>query len=208
MSLIDTTYFVRDINVPISATPALTTIFTNAILRYENEILKKLLGYTLWKEFTDAVDASEVEGADPLAQKWVDLKDGVDFSFDLDGHTINTHWDGLVNSDKISLIAYYVYYKHRINHESEYTGTGETVLKSENSKVVSPLNKLVRVHSEMLNLYGKIPIKAMMNYSFLDNANYVHYNSEPSAYNFILANKEDYPDWVFIPIGNVNSFGI
>jgi hypothetical protein len=176
--------------------------FTNSILRYENEILKKLLGYELWKEFTDALLG------DPIDQKWTDLKHGADFSFELNGQTINTHWNGLVNSDKISLIAYYVYYNHRINHESEYTGIGEVESKAENSKRVSPLYKLVNVHSQMLDLYGKVPVMAKKDYTFLNNAEYIHFNNEPSAYNFLLANVTDYPSWVFSAIGNVNSFDI
>ena len=206
MSLIDTTYFVRDINVPLSSNTALNTLFTNAILRYENEILKKLLGYNLWKEFTDAISAATE--LSPLAEKWVYLRDGADFSFDLNGQTINTHWNGLINSDKISLIAYYVYYQHRINHETEYMGIGEISSTSENAKRVSPLIKLVRVHNQMLDLYGKVPILVRKNYSFQDNTLYQHYDSNPSAYNFLLANKETYSNWVFTPIGNVNSFGI
>lgn len=202
MSLIDTTYFVRDISVPVSSTPALNVSFTNSILRYENEILKKLLGYELWKEFTDALQE------DPIDQKWADLKNGADFSFELNGQTVNTHWNGLVNTDKISLIAYYVYYNHRINHESGYTGIGEVVSKAENSTRVSPLYKLVNVHSQMLDLYGKIPIMARKNYSFLGSSNYSFFDNKPSAYNFILANVADYPSWIFTPIGNVNSFGI
>ena len=203
MSLKDTTYFVRDINVPLSSNSTLNSVFTNSVLRYENEILKNLLGYTLWKEFTDAI---AVVG-NP-AQKWVDLRDGADFSFDFNGHTINTHWNGLVNSEKVSLIAYYVYYQHRVNHESEYTGIGEVVAKGENSKRVSPLDKLVLVHGNMLDLYGRIPAKARRYYSFLNNANYFHYDDKPSAYNFLLANVDTYTNWVFKPIGGVNAFGI
>lgn len=203
MSLIDATYFVRDINVPLSSNTVLNSVFNNSVLRYENEVLKSLLGYTLWKEFTDAIAA---EGT--LAQKWVDLRDGADFSFDFNGYTINTHWNGLVNAEKVSLIAYYVYYQHRVNHESEYTGIGEVVAKGENSKRVSPLDKLVLVHGNMLDLYGRIPAKARRYYSFLNNANYFHYDDKPSAYNFLLANVDTYTGWVFKPIGGVNAFGI
>lgn len=206
MSLIDTTYFVREINVPLSSNATLNTIFTNAILRYENDILKKLLGYTLWKEFTDAIAAATTES--PLAQKWVDLRDGADFSFDWNGSIINTHWNGLINPEKVSLIAFYVYYQHRVNHESEYTGIGEVVAKGENSTRIIPLDKLVLVHSQMLDLYGRTPAIARKYYSFLNNANYLHYDDEPSAYNFLLTNVETYPNWVFKPIGNVNAFGI
>ncbi|WP_159522857.1 hypothetical protein [Sunxiuqinia indica] len=212
MSLIDTTYFIRDINVPLSEKPELNSVFTDAVTEYENEVLLKLLGYQLWKEFTDAVTADAIgegnEGYVALAQKWIDLRDGAEFSFTWNGQTINTKWNGLINTEKKSLIAYYVYYNHRINHESEYTGIGEVSSKSENAQKVSPLNKMVRVHSQMLDLYGKIPAAAKRYYQFLNSADYRHFNAKPSAYNFLLANVETYSNWVFTPIRNVNAFGI
>jgi hypothetical protein len=32
--------------------------------------------------------------------------------------------------------------------------------------------------------------------------------TEPSAYNFLVANIADYADWIFTPQSLVNSFGI
>jgi hypothetical protein len=206
MSLIDTTYFINDIGVPLSSNTTLNSNFTNAITRYENEILKKLLGYTLWKEFTDAVEAATEES--PLAQKWIDLRDGAEFSFEWEGYTVSEKWNGLVNSDLRSLIAYYVYYMYRRDNESQFTGIGESLSISENSKWVSPLNKLVHVYNSMVDLYGKTPNYARAYKCFLNVDDYVHYNTNPSAYNFLLANKDDYTSWVFTPIGKVNSFGI
>lgn len=203
MSLIDTTYFVNDLNVPLSSNTTLNAVFTQAIARYEDEILKDLLGYALWREFTDAV-ASE----SPLAQKWVDLKDGAEFSFEFGGNTINTKWNGLVNSDKKSLIAYYIYYQHRVNTDSDYTSLGQSRSKSENSVMVNPLPKMVQVYNSMVSLYGAIPASSRKYKSFLNNANYIHYNADPSAYNFLLANRATYSNWVFKPKGKVNVWGI
>lgn len=206
MSLIDTTYFVNDLNVPLSSNATLNSVFTEAIARYENEILKDLLGYTLWKEFTDAVAAATIQS--PLAQKWVNLRSGADLEFEFSGNMINTRWNGLLNSDKKSLIANYVYYQHRRNTDSDYTGLGQSKSKSENSVMVSPLPKLVQVYNSMISLYGAVPADYRKYKSFLNNANYIHYNAEPSAYNFLLANRETYSNWVFKPKGKVNVWGI
>lgn len=202
MSLIDTTYFVRDINVPLSSNNALNETFTNAIARYEDEILKALLGYTLWKQFKDGLEETSP------AQKWLDLRDGAEFSYTLFGHTISTKWNGLVNDDKISLIAYYVYYKHRANTETFYTGLGEKKAKGENSIAVSPVHKLVWAYNSMIDLYGALPGRVRQISTFLNADNYVHYNDAPSAYNFLLANKANYTGWVFKPLKKVNAFGI
>jgi hypothetical protein len=48
--------------------------FKDFIEAAETRILKSILGYTLWKEFSDAVDND-----DPLDQKWVDLRDGAEY---------------------------------------------------------------------------------------------------------------------------------
>jgi len=206
MSFIDNTYFINDINVPLSSNSVLNSNFEGSIDRYEDEILKSLLGYTLWKSLKDDLD----DNGDPKTPKFIDLVTGAEFSFDWDGYTINTKWNGLVNSDKESLIAYYVYYKYRRDFESNYTGVGETKSKSENSKHVSPAPKMVVAHNRMVDLYGQIPRRLTRFYPqwFLNNGNYEHFNAEPSAYNFLLANISDYSDWVFKPISKINSFGI
>lgn len=206
MSLIDNTYFIRDLNVPLSSNNALNSQFTASISRYENEILQKLLGYQLWKQFTDAVEAATEQN--PLSQKWDSLLNGAEFTLEWNGQTITTKWNGLVNDDKVSLIAYYVYYMHRKNNVSQYSGTAETTAKNENSVVVNPLNKMVFVYNQMIDLYGNTPYYARNILSLFDSGSYEHYNAEPSAYNFLLANIADYPDWRFTPLKKINALGI
>jgi hypothetical protein len=202
MSLIDTTYFVGDINVPLSSNTDLNTAFTESITRYENAILKRLLGYDLWKEFIDGIAEDEVE------QKWIDLRDGAEFTFDFYGNTVSTKWNGLINSDKISLIAYYVYCKHRLANDTHYTGIGEVKSKGENSNAVSSLSKQVWAFNSMVALYGHVPLKVMDVYNFLTCDSYQHFNREPSAYNFLLANKDTYSNWIFEPIARINPFNL
>jgi hypothetical protein len=117
-NLIDTNYFVRDINVPSGSTVELKAPLTAAIVRYEPEYLKKLLGYTLWK-------AVQVEIDSGVYTLYGDLVNGAEFSFEYYGQTITTKWEGLINASKISPIAYYTYYKQRENVESFNSGLGE-----------------------------------------------------------------------------------
>jgi len=208
MSLIDYTYFVRDINVPVLATDSSDNNYTklnDSISRYENDVLKSLLGYALWKEFTDAVTAATEES--PLAQKWVDLRDGKELSFEVFGQSVSTKWNGLKNTDKVSLLAYYVYYQHRLYGQTSYTGLGETKAKGENSVVADGSFKIVSAWNHLVNLYGEIPFPIVKYKSqFNDIDNYIHYNDAPSAYNFLLANKATYTNWIFTPLSKKHNY--
>jgi len=204
MSFIDYTYFINDIGLPVSSNTALRTALTEAITAYEEEILKKLLGYTLWK----ALDADLVDSV-PQTQIYIDLVNGAEFTFTYEGYTINTKWEGLVNTAKKSLLAYYTYYQYRRNFVGNATGIAEVVNKPENATVVSPLHKLTRAWNRMVDLYGETP-NILFKYPdyFLTDSNYEHFNTQPSAYNFLLANSDDYPDWVFTPIRKINRFEV
>lgn len=205
MSYIDYTYFVGDISLPVSSNVNLRTAITEAITAYEDEILKKLLGYTLWKALDDDLDSN----GDPQTQIYINLVKGAEFTFTYDGYTINTKWEGLVNTAKKSLLAYYVYYQYRRNFVGNSSGIAEVVNKPENATVVSPLHKITRAWNRMVDLYGETP-NILFKYPdyFLTDSNYEHFNTQPSAYNFLLANSTDYPDWVFTPIRKINRFEI
>lgn len=201
-NLIGNTYFVRDINVPVGSTVELAAPLTAAIVRYEPEYLKKLLGYTLWK-------AVQVEIDSGTYTTYGGLIEGAEFSFNFYGQTITTKWKGLVNTEKISPIAHYIYYKNRENVETFNSGLGQRKGKGENSvaaTAVTPMvtswRNLVMMHGEQNRYYKKY-----RNF-FLDNTNYYHFNEEPSVFNFLLANLTDYPDWVFTPLWYINAFGI
>lgn len=202
---ITTEYFYANIMIPVSANVDLNAPLTQAITRYQDEIQKSLLGYSLWKDYTAGI-AEETP-----AQKWIDLRDGAEFSFILDGDTIETRWNGFENSEKISLIAYYVYYQYRKYGETQFTGIGEKSQVGENSMDADFQNKMIWVQNEMVRLYGETPnclMRRNMNYYFRDLNNYDHYNDEPSAYNFLLANKDVYTNWIFKPIKKDNYLGI
>lgn len=186
--MINETYFVMDISLPDKKSD-----WDVIIARYEKEILIKLLGYPLYSEFISGL-AEET----PL-QKWLDLRNGADFSFEYKGKTISTHWNGLINDEKISLLAYYVYYKYRYNTIINTTSIGDVVGKSENSEKVSDVPKLVYAWNEMVSLYGHT-------LDSFSNDNKTYYNSDPSAYNFLLA--KEYENWEFTRLDYQNSFGL
>ena len=205
--MIDDTYFVGELNIPNTSQPAVLADLNQAIDTYEREILIELLGYSLYKEFTTAIAGETPD------QKWLDLRDGAEFTFNLGEHTITTKWEGLINASKRSLIAYYVYFKKVHIDMRSAAGVGGVIqTKTENSVIVSPDKVLLRVWDKMLALYGDVEDRyqwyryCFHKYSGPDG--YAHVNDKPSAYNFLLANKADYPTWIFTPKGRLNSFGL
>ena len=198
-NLIDYTYFINEISLPVKSTPALNGAITDSITLYEEEVLRLLLGYKEWKSMKAAYDASVATVPVVLPVKWANFINGAEFEFELNGVTVMDKWIGLKNTSKKSLIANYVYFFHRRNNVSQNNGVGETVSMTENSKVISPTAKLHDAWNKMIDMYGE------SNYYGTDNTAYTHYNVKPSAYNFLLANKADYPDWKFTPLDKILS---
>jgi hypothetical protein len=98
MSLIDTTYLRNSISVPIGTYSDLQQY----IDEYEKKVLISLLGYDLYTEMMAAYAA--LPGV-PLPSKWDNLINGTTYTYE--GQSVR--WNGLINSDKVSFIAYYVY---------------------------------------------------------------------------------------------------
>lgn len=199
-NIIDYTYFINEVSIPIQSRDELNGAITSSISLYEDEILKLLLGYKTWKEMKAAYDAS-VATTDPvpLITKWENLINGAEFSFEFNGVTIDTKWEGFKNTSKKSLIANYVYFFHRRNNVSQNSGVGETLSVVENSKIINPMAKLHNAWNKMIDMYGEAIINGT------DNTSYDYYNENPSAYNFLLTNISDYPDWKFIPLDKILS---
>jgi hypothetical protein len=81
----------------------------------------------------------------PIEQRWIDLRDGLVYTVDLDEH----RWIGFVNNQKRSIIANYVYYHYTIDQIDHTVGIGNVRPKAENATVASPAFKLERAWNEM-----------------------------------------------------------
>lgn len=196
-NIIDYTYFKNEISIPVVGIEKFDVAINDSITLYEDEILKLLLGYKTWKEMKAAYDASVAIIPIALPTKWANLINGTEFEFTVNGVVILDKWVGLKNASEISLIANYVYFFHRRNNVSQNNGIGETVSNAENSTVVNPYNKLVIAWNKMIEIYGEADSLSDINTS------YVHWNEKPSAYNFLLANIADYPDWKFTKLDKI-----
>jgi hypothetical protein len=180
MSLIGSDYFKQDINIPSTN---VNSDIANVITRYEPEILKKVLGYELWDLIKDSPTSPD---------RLNDLINGVEYTVSYNNRDQIIKWNGLKNTEKISLIAYYVYFMWQTNHASNTTNVGESASVTELSDRVSPAQKMGSAYSKMRQLVG---------YAGQDVL-------EPSLYNFLKENETDYPEWVFKDVGSVNMFGI
>jgi hypothetical protein len=123
--LIDSTYFRNDIKLTIGT----YSDIDQYILQYEKEVLIGLLGYTL---YTEMMAAYEALPGTPLPEKWNRLING--YTYEYNGITIR--WNGLINTDKVSFIGYYVYCQYLNAKQSQPSGAGVVTPKNENSTVV------------------------------------------------------------------------
>ena len=198
MSFIDSTYFTGEIAVPGASSE---TGLTQAITQYEKEILIKLLGYKLY-----SLLMADLSNGAPVTQKYIDLVNGKEFTLTFNGSDYLVEWQGLG-----SLIAYYVFYRYVERNITSFYGTGVSQSNvQEGWQRVSPESKMINAWERMRELYGKIPPEYKLNYDrpILGTDLSVVYELSGSAYNFLLTNKTDYPDWVFTPLWNMNKFGI
>ena len=181
MSIIDKTYFDDlDITIPYDE-EGLDTIL-NHITKYEPEILRKALGSTLY----------ELMIADPTNSPYKEIMDGKDYTVNYGGVDHTVKWNGLKNTAKISLIAYYVYYWWQRNHVTITIYSGEIKPGFENAVSASLAMKIQAAWLRLEHLYG-YPGQGIL---------------EPSLYNFLSEHENDYPAWVFYPLGSVNAFDL
>ena len=198
MSFIDSTYFTGEIAVPGASSE---TGLTQAITQYEKEILIKLLGYKLY-----SLLIADLSNGAPVTQKYIDLVNGKEFTLTFNGSDYLVEWQGLG-----SLIAYYVFYRYVERNITSFYGTGVSQSNvQEGWQRVSPESKMINAWERMRELYGKIPPEYKQYYDrpLLGTDLSEVWELSGSAYNFLLTNIADYPDWIFTPLWIMNKFGI
>ena len=179
MSLIDVTYFVRDISIPNPA--AATSNLTTAIARYEPEILEYLLGYPLAK----LVNAYNVSTS---PQRIKDIVEGKEYTYG----TYTVNWNGLKNTELVSLCAYYVYIEYLKDKSLSFQNVGVIESMVENGVNVGPSALIQRASlslRELAGYYGQDCYK-------------------PSLFNFLRAYESTYPELIWNSYKPVNALGI
>ena len=125
------------------------------ISRYERDILVRLLGFALYKEFSEQFDVNVSTGAWVLKTgadvKWKELLNGKEYVVNDELQS----WKGLVFVDGVgnlaihqSLIAYYVYKKFIEATEFNHSGVGMTAEQAKNSIRVGSQAKVAQAHND------------------------------------------------------------
>ena len=198
---IDSYYFVGEINIPNIDKNA--TALAQTIGQYEKEILIHLLGYKLY-----SLLMADCTNGEPEGQIYKDLVDGAEFT--IPESDVMVRWEGLRNAEKQSLIAYYCFYKYVERDVTHLSGTGVIMTPSGKGNRASSVNKMCNAWERMRVLYGIIPpnFKPFFQNPVKGGSLPCTFNYEASAYNFLFANRSNYPDWIFTPQWNINAFGI
>ncbi len=178
MSIIDKTYFRLEAAIPDGE----YSIVTDMITRYEPEILRMVMGPTLYQLMKD-------NASDAIYTR---ITAAHDYTEEYDGATHTVYWNGLANTELISLIAYYVYFQWVKNRVTMTVYTGEIKPLSENSEQAPVSAKMSYAWRLMKDLIGQ-PGDSII---------------KPTLYNLLTKYESDYPTWVFQNPGFVNSFDL
>lgn len=135
--IINASYFVGKINLPQvgdSAGLANVQLFIN---QYEPEYLQRILGYDLWKVFTEG---------EPTDPRWEALLGGEEYI----QYDKTRKFEGLAAMP--SPIAQYIYYHFMEDNAIHTVLTGTTVPKTANAIPSNPVPKLVQAWNDMVKL--------------------------------------------------------
>lgn len=213
-NLITIEYFNRDIDIPNLNKDDGDSFETDYINKYQKEYLQKSLGYAMFKDFETALSGTP-------DQKWTDLLEGKDYTVEIEGETVATRWNGLQNTEMISPIAYYVYFKWLKSNYAQLTGTGVGISDKENATNHVPNFKAVHAWNEYIKLTGNIKdYTCRSNYLYLKNTKNNKYYREDlnfiddsikldeSLFMYLYANRENFTNWIFTNDVKQNVYGI
>ena len=146
MSIIDTTYFIKDISVPTDNANRVNKL-QMYIDSAQKTYLLKALGYELYKLFIGELPV-------PVSDRFTDILDGADFT----NYTTDLldHWDGLANDELESFLAYFAYFEYTEGVFISESSNGTTSSLFENSDRVVPISKQVSAYDKGVYQYNKL----------------------------------------------------
>jgi len=174
-SYITTDYFIGDISIPNVTSADVIEQLEVLITKQQSIFLTDLLGY----EFFDTVLGQTNFGNDPIdgvSAIYTSLIQGSEYTMSdgvknktlgLTGEIINVAGGGYLTSP----IANYCYYQYMRQMETQTTGTGEAIVKPENSIRVNSNSRMAFAWNEMVDM------------------NWV-------MHDFLVENESDYPDYI------------
>lgn len=140
--MLDETYFVGELSIAQLNDPSVLENFEVLNKKYQRKFLRSVFGIEMARLIEEDLDKEE-EDQEERFQKIING----DFFMDNDN---SIEWIGLVNEEKLSPLANYVFYYIAQEGETYQAQFGESAGVSENSKRVSVDDRLVAVWNEMV----------------------------------------------------------
>lgn len=210
--IIDESYFINDIAISDTNNESTVANLNSVIEKREKEALISILGYELYNLFISNI-TDEI---------YNDIEEGKEFSFEFCGKTVTRKWVGLKNAEKKSLLAYYTYFFYERDKNVFNSSIGFVTPKVENAEQDNPRVNYVNAWNNYIEQRGDL---AKINscphslrtrrfrprgtyFNKFDVSTYEFLNDDPSLFNFLLANKSDYPTWEFTPDKSINIFDL
>lgn len=134
MSLVDSTYFTGNLLIAGMEKTVTSTAVCNAINTYEEEYAIGVLGFDFYYMFSTGLTSL------PVAQRWVDLRDGAIWTY----LGKKQQWTNLRLP-----IARYVYFHYQRNNTTQTNVVGNSVNNTENATRVSYADKTMIAWNEM-----------------------------------------------------------
>jgi len=183
--------FKIDIALPINTPQIIDSLENDYIPKYQKEILKKLLGYTLYVDFETGLAVQS-----PI-NKWLYLRDGTTYQ-DYDDNGVLQYVEFLGCKE---IVKYYVYCKFLNDLQNKVTPTGAITQKNENSTVVPATFKIYEAWNNLCYNYGcavGLNRKYFQSFDYLMQRVELNYENNKlvgSAYNYIARTNELSPNY-------------
>lgn len=154
-------------------------------------------GADVWESLVDDnIGQPLVEGANwTLVEednKWLKLRDGAEYDYG----SKTWKWNGLVK-----LLIPFIYSRWVTDNADSISGSGAVVVPSnENSTLISPSMRIVRAHNDYAEKVGVVRGRSYYRNMYESGRSYNFsdcYSYEDTLYGFLVANTDDYEEWVF-----------
>jgi len=132
MSIIDNTYFINENNLSVD-----NINIQSYIDKHEPVILRKIFGYSLYKDFITGLAVEPTP-----EQKWLDLRDGKEYTYN---DKLNKY-EGITD-----IIGNWVYYWITRSLQSVATDSGIKKTSTMNMEFTNPKQRQVYSYNEMVN---------------------------------------------------------
>lgn len=145
-NLIDSSNFTGEFNLPGEILSGDNELIEGYIAKYQEEILTRLLGYTLYADMEANITATH----------WAEFIAGKVYTYDMFNKTYKVKYTGIRD-----VITAYVYYNYLKDNVTSTGVNGEMMGNVENAVLVSMTPKMVNAWNRMVDLYGspsKLPL--------------------------------------------------